>query len=427
MEPEALSALTSPHFGMPESQDPDTPPPAQTEPTVASEQRVLWWISPPPLDFAEKLKYKELEPVTSGASSSGDEGESPVEVVGDIRLGTDLYYWVVHESDIVHRVSGYRVQCLSVVFNAFLTRSIPQKSSVAPMAILLKRTVRFLSLTPNHTRLIRRKIVERRDQGLLEVFDPQSPRVYPQDRIDLKIVIPAKNFGPALSAKRAVLSRAAKRVTVAMGASDGETEDSQPEYDSGSDVDTDEPEFKVKGSKKIQQPMRRSARAAVSNSMENYCDTSPGPAKTRANPKRLAGRNADDTYHDDDSSEEDYDETGVSDGEPKPKKKKINRGRLSRPAYGNIRQVADLSSSDSDDETAALHVHRDTCEKCQEPAAHRLLKKYYNRGRKTGRKKAKADDDFEENDEEQRLLSMGGWVRWCVHFRSPIPVADGGL
>lgn len=119
-------------------------------------------------------------------------------------------------------------------------------------------------------------------------------------------------------------------------------------------------------------------------------------------------------YHEDTDSD-DYDDIQHVSEEDQPKPKKAVRGRLSRPAYGNIRLIADLSDDDSDDETSSLRAHRKTCERCQKLPAHKLLAKYYTQGRKSKPRKKTQDDDFEDDvNEEQRHLRLGGWVRWCV-------------
>jgi len=109
--------------------------------------------------------------------------------------------------------------------------------------------------------------------------------------------------------------------------------------------------------------------------------------------------------------EDDFEDSIQPRDSSQTKKKKVVRKRLSRPAYGNIRPIADLSDYESDDEDALLHAHRPACEKCQQLAAHDLLNKMYNRGQK--KKRTRQLDEFEESDDEEaRLQGLGGWVRW---------------
>ena len=92
--------------------------------------------------------------------------------------------------------------------------------------------------------------------------------------------------------------------------------------------------------------------------------------------------------------------------------KKVRRGKEARPAYGHFRLVADLDYDPYEDEdTVALRAHRDICQKCQRKPTHLLLLK------PKGRTKKKRADD-EDQDSEEDLASLGGWVRWygCVVF-----------
>ncbi|PIL31731.1 hypothetical protein GSI_06435 [Ganoderma sinense ZZ0214-1] len=89
--------------------------------------------------------------------------------------------------------------------------------------------------------------------------------------------------------------------------------------------------------------------------------------------------------------------------EEKKKKKKIVRGKASRPAYGRFRAVIDLQLDEEENEDIApLIAHRAVCEKCQTAPTHEQAKK-------KGRKRKPKEDDSE--DEETRLANLGGWVR----------------
>lgn len=117
------------------------------------------------------------------------------------------------------------------------------------------------------------------------------------------------------------------------------------------------------------------------------------------------------SYHDDGEYE---DEGGdESDHAPSaPIKKKRARPRASRPAYGHVREVADLEFDDqSDDETLPLRAHRNECEKCHHPPSHILLKKLDRQRKK--RKSSDSDEEDDENESErENLESLGGWIRW---------------
>lgn len=86
------------------------------------------------------------------------------------------------------------------------------------------------------------------------------------------------------------------------------------------------------------------------------------------------------------------------------KKKKVVRGKASRPAYGRFRAVIDLQLDEEENEDIApLIAHRAVCEKCQTAPTHEQAKK------KGHKRKPKHD---ESEDEETRLANLGGWVRW---------------
>lgn len=256
---------------------------------------------------------------------------------------------------------------------------------------------------------------ERKEAGTLDTVDEKSSQIHPKDRVNLGTSLPSKRDRMSRRIIRNVPSRAAKRgAPIVLDSSDDEADDSEGDYNSHDDADADENEIESKRGK-APGPTRRSTRTATVDNKIRYRDTPLSPAKTRATPKRHTLRTAgDDGYiHDD---EDDEDEDSGENVKEKPIRKKAVRGRLSRPAYGNIRPVADLSDDDSDDETAPLRAHVKRCEKCQKAPAHELLTKLYTRGKKIkARKKSEQGDDFEDDEnEEQKYLRLGGWVRWCV-------------
>jgi hypothetical protein len=126
-----------------------------------------------------------------------------------------------------------------------------------------------------------------------------------------------------------------------------------------------------------------------------------------------------DEYVDEEDAESGDDEQPRKSRKGKPEKmkaKKIVRGKASRPAYGNVRHVADLDYDDfSDDETAPLRAHRIVCEKCHKGPAHDLIEAASKKPKGRGRKKKDEDLDEFEGDEIERLTALGGWIRWSVN------------
>lgn len=127
--------------------------------------------------------------------------------------------------------------------------------------------------------------------------------------------------------------------------------------------------------------------------------------------------NLDDDYSEPEDKESEVSDEYASDRKSKSKAKKVKkppRKKEARPAYGHVREVAELNYDlDSDDESSQLRAHRGMCEKCHRGPAHQLLVE--NKRKPKGRKKRKtSDDEFEESgDEEERIVALGGWVRWC--------------
>lgn len=138
------------------------------------------------------------------------------------------------------------------------------------------------------------------------------------------------------------------------------------------------------------------------------------PPRRSARERKSAKNNLAEDYVDEtddsESSSESFMETSKRAGKSKAvaKTRKLKRGPVSRPAYGNFRSVKDIESDAYEEETELLRAHRDICEKCHKAPAHVQLEKP-----KKGRKKTRKEDDdgFDEN-EDDLIRSLGGWVRW---------------
>ena len=142
---------------------------------------------------------------------------------------------------------------------------------------------------------------------------------------------------------------------------------------------------------------RRSIIIHDSDSDDDIKEVRPSTRKSTRARKTLRANLDDEDFEDFTSADWD------ADIRPKAKKK-IVRGKASRPAYGHFRVVADLQLDEEENEDIApLIAHRAVCEKCQTPPTHEQAKK-------RGRKRKARDDDSE--DEETRLANLGGWVRW---------------
>lgn len=77
---------------------------------------------------------------------------------------------------------------------------------------------------------------------------------------------------------------------------------------------------------------------------------------------------------------------------------------------------------DSDDETAALRAHHDTCGKCGRAAAHVLLSGWTRKSKKGKKRWSRSETDadlLESSDGEATFERLGGWVRWLVVLQCP--------
>ena len=115
-------------------------------------------------------------------------------------------------------------------------------------------------------------------------------------------------------------------------------------------------------------------------------------------------------YDDDEGESDSFSDEYVSpapNSRSKGKTKIPKRGKASRAAYGHIRLIVDLEYDEHED--GPLSAHRHKCEKCQRKPTHELLKQQ----RKKKKVKRKPKDEFEEDsDGDDKLASLGGWVRW---------------
>ncbi|GJJ09860.1 hypothetical protein Clacol_004084 [Clathrus columnatus] len=310
------------------------------------------------LSHPEEDNYRELR-----FNMDNIDKNPPVEIVGEIRIRTQPFYWVLHENDTIYR---------------------PSRSFKNSYPALITAYAKAKAL------------------GTLPKFDPESTQVHPTHRFRPVIKLPPLlKKGPPRGFKRSVTrtSKAETKPIVISESSQDESEGSNSD-DYGEEDDYDNlSDTSRKGRRKPgPQPTRRSDRTTKRT---DYREGTQSPVKAKSSTRTRQ------TVIESDE-EEDYNSV-ISDSEeaPQPKEKRI-RNRLSRPAYGTIRLIADLSENESDVESP-IRAHRNVCDKCQEPPAHVSLNKYYaKRNKNRGRRKNPTPD---EEDEEEQLKSLGGWVR----------------
>jgi hypothetical protein len=174
-------------------------------------------------------------------------------------------------------------------------------------------------------------------------------------------------------------------------------------------------------SRHVRRYMTESEDELAGYEQEDIIDVIPARRSTRE--RKSARTDLADDYVDEtgdsESDDESYMETSKKAGKSKAAAKtpKLRRGPVSRPAYGIFRSVADLEfDAYEEEDTELLRAHRDICEKCHKAPAHVQLQKP-----KKGRKKIRKEDDygFEEN-EDDLVQSLGGWVRWYGQTNSTL-------
>jgi len=261
--------------------------------------------------------------------------------------------------------------------------------------------------------------------GSLDPFDPSSSAVQEKSRI--KHIVTINGVSATL------------RTSFGGGShylsSDAEVSSLTEEDPDGSD-DEDyirepskhRPNTRSKGMKQSKLPFspkklrsRRMQPQALSDSgddlggyVESDAEEEPIPARRSTRTSKSARLNLDDDPLDEgieDIDDETYDQ-GLDKAKSDVGKKRKRRPATSRPAYGHFRDINDLEfDAYNEESTEPLRAHRDICEKCHKGPAHVLLKaaKKLKRGRH--KKSPDADTDL-EGGEEERIQSMGGWVRW---------------
>lgn len=165
-------------------------------------------------------------------------------------------------------------------------------------------------------------------------------------------------------------------------------------------------------------PPRRSSRSNVKKLKQSKLPFSPKKTRSRGpvsshNATRRSTRAVNKrTVILDDEAYEDPESEGTEYDSVKPKKKKnVKKAKKAPRGYGLVHE----GQAAFDEDPAGVETHRSICEKCHRTPTHLLLEaaKKKPKGRK-GRKK-KEEDDFEDDEnEEDRVASLGGWVRWYV-------------
>ncbi|KNZ72345.1 Chromatin remodeling factor mit1 [Termitomyces sp. J132] len=260
--------------------------------------------------------------------------------------------------------------------------------------------------------------------GELEPFDPSAHYIHPSSRVKFTVSINNRRATVNISSARSIKSVSGLE-TVPDSEEEKRTDVDDESDNDESDFEEEEQSFRRRTSGQVSVTRKqtlpfspkktRSARVFV---IDSDLETGASDKNVTIIPTRRSSRNTKRNrkeLKDLDSDDSDADLICYSDADAyaprtphtKAKPKKLMGKRESRPAYGHFRSIADLDyDSHSDEETAPMRKHRNICEKCHQPPAHKFLKAL------SRSKKKKTEDEFEESgDEEEKLAGLDGWVR----------------
>ncbi|KZV93790.1 hypothetical protein EXIGLDRAFT_645875 [Exidia glandulosa HHB12029] len=334
----------------------------------------------PRLSDGDKNDYAALNtpPDDSDSEEDGDDdaGPVPATILGEIRRKSEMFYFVLHDDDVIRRYSARDVK-------AHYPKLVDEYETS-------------------------------KDDDSLEPFNYNDSRIEAKSRdshVSLPIAKKKAQSKADAKSKSKSKSKAADSKDATHDYRDTDEESSDPsseENSGGSDYEHEE---------EAPAP-RRSTRSAVvaPKAKQKAKEKAPSPKKATRTSGRA--RNAvtyggmqapSDVESDVDMSDEEAPAPTAKDKKaPRPRKKHV-----SRPAYGNIRHTKELSD-DEDDDRDRLHVHREGCEKCGEPPAHvQVLDQRRKKRRKKGKRKAahSSDEDDELSDDEMDFDALGGWIR----------------
>ncbi|KAF8642010.1 hypothetical protein AX16_009731 [Volvariella volvacea WC 439] len=222
----------------------------------------------------------------------------------------------------------------------------------------------------------------RKASGVLPAFDPSAHYIHPNSRI--KVMLHIKNrWGTETNASNE------------SNFSDSDTEERETDG-SGDDYGSSRGYGRRTNGRRL-----RSSRAGARSRM--VIDTDEELEVSHRRSTRSRSTKARYTALSASMSESEY-------SNREPTQKKARRLKPARPAYGHVRSIEDLNAVD-DGEAATLRRHRDVCEKCRQPPAHILLRGIKKRNKNKKRKRRTSPEDEFEESEEERVTSLGGWIR----------------
>ncbi|KAJ7786129.1 SNF2 family DNA-dependent ATPase [Mycena metata] len=253
--------------------------------------------------------------------------------------------------------------------------------------------------------------------GELASFDPAAHYVHPNSRVRMRLSIARSGARVSISANGSVPP--SSDVDEVNSEEDEDEEGQEEDDDYGNEDSPLKPRRSTRSGKLPRQNLPFSPRKTRSQKItiidsDDDADSTHATTRRSTRSRKAFKINLDEGayYESEQEGDDSEDYPRVKSGAKRPK---VARKRGSRPAYGHVRGVEDIEyDPNSDEETAALRVHRASCEKCHDKPAHELLEAERKRRSRGGgrRKKKTTDDEFEESgDEIERITKRGGWVR----------------
>ena len=260
-------------------------------------------------------------------------------------------------------------------------------------------------------------------EGELEPFDPSAKYIHPLSRVQVKIRIG--------SGRRSQSAQSTDGEVIVN--SEEESEESEENED---DDDYGVPMLRKRLSRRAKSTTTKelpfSPRKSRSRKVMTFAESESDSSDQMLGPTRRSTRTKVTKINLISDDEDFLDEDGIgseSQGRRANTKDKIKTKKSThpKPMYGRIRDVAAIRDDPfpDDEEHEALRRHRDICEKCHQKPAHLLLAAFKKKSKGKGKKrKRSSDDEFEESEDDQKYIDMGGWMTWFVAYAISWPLSN---
>ena len=252
-------------------------------------------------------------------------------------------------------------------------------------------------------------------EGELEPFDPSAQYVHPLSRVKVKIRISSESRSQST------------RLSDGEIFVNSEEDDNEESEESEDDDDYSRPVLRARPSRRAKStatkelpfsPRKTRSRKVMSfaESESDFSDQMPGSIR-RSMRTKVTKINL--ITDEEDYLDEDEMDSQSEDRRAKVKgKTKAKKSTHLKPMYGRIRAVTTIQDDPfpDDEDHEALRRHRDICEKCHQKPAHLLLVAFKKKSKGKGKKRKRSTDEFEESEDDQKYINMGGWMTWFVVY-----------